>query len=169
MTQHTKEDSMKFKLALHPWPEFNIRSESLWGHWLDQEQGLVSCKNNAFYVPLAVNDTVRVARDRSGMWQVVEIVRLAESVVTLTSFDPPVTPKQAVAVYDGWVAEGKSVYTEGPGNGMMVTAWREFLSVDEVLEALSQCSTHGWAIWEILTPERRNQELVECVDLVLGG
>ena len=59
MTRHIKEPSIKFTLALHPWHDFNIRSENLWGHWLDQEQGLVSSMNNAFYVPLAVNDTVR--------------------------------------------------------------------------------------------------------------
>lgn|SRR5699024_5297485 len=165
MTRHIKEPSIKFTLALHPWHDFNIRTENLWGHWLDQEQGLVSSMNNAFYVPLAVNDTVRVANEGSGTWQVVEIVRLAESVVTTTSFEPPMTPKQALAVYDGWVHDGKAVYTEGPGGGMMVTAWREFLSVEEVLETLSQCSTPGWSTWQILTPEQRKQALAECVDL----
>ena len=167
MTRHEGESLLKFTVALRPFEDHVAATECLWGRWIDRKEGLVLSHNNANEVPLAVNDTVRVARVASGSWRLVEVVRLAESVVTWTSFQPPVTQAQALAVYDGWVHDGMAVHTEG-GNGIMVTAWREFMSIEEVLGALTVFAAPGWELWQVFTPEERLRELDQRVDMGRG-
>ena len=167
MTRHEGESLLKFTVALRPCEDHVAATECLWGRWIDRKEGLVLSHNNANEVPLAVNDTVRVARVASGSWRLVEVVRLAESVVTWTSFQPPVTQAQALAVYDGWVHDGMAVHTEG-GNGIMVTAWREFLSIEEVVGALTVFAAPGWELWQVFTPEERLRELDQRVDMGRG-
>ncbi len=168
MTHDERDSLVKFRLALRPFPDHLSSGERLWGHWVDERAGLVLARNNANEVPLAVNDTVRVAKDSTGLHQVVEIVRLAESIVTYTSFEPPVTPGEALEVYDGWVRDGLAVYTEG-GNGVMVTAWRELVTIEEVLNAMTVFAAPGWSLWQVFTPEQRLAELEQRVDLGAVG
>lgn len=167
MTEQQGESLLKFTMALRPFEDHVAATECLWGRWIDRQEGLVASHNNANEVPLAVNDVVRVARTASGSWRLVEFVRLAESVVTWTSFEPPVTQTQALAVYDGWVRDGLAVFTEG-GNGIMVTAWREFMSIEEVLGALTVFAAPGWELWQVFTPEERLRELEQRVDMGRG-
>lgn len=158
---------LKFRLAYLPFDPDAGPGERLWGHWLDEDEGLVVSRNNAFEVPLAVDDVVRVAPDDGGTLQVVELVRLAESVVTWTSFAPPVTTEQALAVYDCWVRDGHSVHTEG-GLGIMATAWTAFTPLEGVLRVLGPTFVQpGWTLWQAFTPGERYAYMSERVDLAV--
>lgn len=167
MTPNNSE-SLKFHLEFLPFEGRVTRGEYLWGRWIDRRRGLVAAHNNAHEVPLAVNDTVRVVRSPAGTLEMVEIVRVAESIVTWTWFEPPVTTRQALSVYDGWVHDGLAVHTEG-GYGVMATAWREFLDVEKVQHTLSVLPMPGWSLLAMFTPEQRLAEITRKVALGVGG
>ncbi|MDO5499700.1 MAG: hypothetical protein Q4F67_08475 [Propionibacteriaceae bacterium] len=160
MTNTPEHDQrLKFIIDYAPLPGTSVRTERLWGRWLDRSDGLVLASNNAFEVPLAVDDVVRVARRGDG-WHVTEIVRLTESVVTWTGFGPPIPDKQAIATYDAWKANGHTVHTEGNGRHLMVSVWREFASVEEVLGVLrTDLAAPGWHLWHVFSPEDRMLEI----------
>lgn len=162
------DNRLKFRILFREREGRQLRSETLWGSWLDRRERLILVRNNAYEVPLVVNDVIRVARVR-GEWRMVETVRLTESIVTWTSFEPPVTVTEAKSIYDGLVADGHAVYTEGDGE-MMTTAWVEFLPFDRVLHALGPiCIRPGWKLWALFTPEQRRAEIDHHVDFEAGG
>lgn len=145
---------MKFRLR-HPPSEDAPPGELLWGRWIDRAKGWVSAYNNSNWVPLGVGDVVRVEKDRAGRWQVVEIVRLTESVMTFSSFDAPVTLGAGRAAYQAWQDSGDAVFTEGI-DGMNVTTWREFLTVYDVLGLLGPVFIDpGWTLWQAFDPQQR--------------
>lgn len=162
---HDADHLLKFRLKYRPLEDASMAGEWLWGRWLDRKRGLVVAQNNAVEVPLLVADTVRVGRDPEGGWRMVEAVRLAEFMATWTTFDKPVTAEEAQEVYDGWVRDGYAVHTEG-GSRVMVTAWQESMSVEQVLAVLGPTFVNeGWRLWQVFTPEDRLSEIQHRVDL----
>ena len=159
------DDLLKFRVKYRPLEDASMAGEWLWGRWLDRKRGLVVAQNNAVEVPLLVADTVRVARDPEGGWRMVEAVRLAEFMATWTTFDKPVSTQEAREVYDGWVRDGYAVHTEG-GSRVMVTAWQESMSMEQVLAALGPTFVNdGWTLWRVFTPADRLAEIQHRVDL----
>ncbi|MBB1511926.1 hypothetical protein H5399_04820 [Tessaracoccus sp. MC1627] len=162
---HDADYLLKFRLKYRPLEDASMAGEWLWGRWLDRKRGLVVAQNNAVEVPLLVADTVRVARDPEGGWRMVEAVRLAEFMATWTTFDKPVTTEEAQEVYDGWVRDGYAVHTEG-GSRVMVTAWQESMSMEQVLAVLGPTFVNeGWRLWQVFTPADRLSEIQHRVDL----
>lgn len=165
MTQPTGADALlKFRLRFTPAANAPIASESLWGRWLARRALLVLAQNNGFHVPVAVNDVFRVQRDADGTWRAVEVVRVTESVTTVSQFGPPVTTRQAVAVHDGWVEAGHALHTEGGNNSVMSTAWQEHLILEDVLAILAPVFVKpGWTLWEAQRPDERYDEIRRAV------
>lgn len=159
--------SLKFHVKYFDLEDSSFAGEWLWGRWLDRGAGLVVVLNNAFEVPLLVTDIVRVALAQEGHWQMVEPVRLSESMATWTEFQEPVTPREAIKVYDGWVRDGYAVHTEGSG-GLMVTAWQDTMELTAILQVLGPVFANaGWKLWHIFEAEDRLSEIQHRVDLGL--
>lgn len=169
MDTPNRQDALKFNLAFSPYADIPTRGEWLWGRWLDRKKGLVLVANNAFQVPLVVNDVVRVARDPGGRWRAMELVRVTESVVSFTCWGDPISDATALATYDGWREQGHSIHTEGCQE-MMTTAWREFLTLEEVLGITTPVlSQPGWQLWGLYRPEERRADIEQCVRFGFPG
>lgn len=162
------KDSLKFNIAFSPYANTPMRGEWLWGRWLDRRQGLVLAANNAFQVPLVVNDVLRVERDSAGLWRTTELVRVTESVVSFTCWQSPVTTEMALATYDRWRAEGHAIHTEG-NQEMMTTAWSEFLTFEDVMAAAGpDLVLPGWQLWGLYRPHERRADIEQALQFRRG-
>lgn len=123
--------------------------------------------NNAFFIPLGLDDLVRAELNGDGLLQVVDVVEPSARLLTMVAFDAGMSADQVHKVADGWAHSG-GAWTEGRGP-YCVSSWDESETIDSVLEHLA-AALAGGTVFELLAvspPDQRDRASQSEIDFAL--